>query len=401
MLCQHRTNAKWVKVAAGVLLLGGLLLVTTGWTEVEPAPTPKSPSGTVEEIRIDEHGITVKPEGKGKEKVSGKEQRDSTQAETGENSELATSQGDIVKIGESISIAEGVRVEGDVVAVGGSVDVDGEVNGDVVGVGGDVHVYPTGVITGDAVSVGGRVVKDPGGRVDGQTVSMGLGSLGGKSWAFPFLIPMGYWLNQFSRLVGFLVKLVWVAVLILLSVLAVALLTKPSEAIARTLDGRVWRAALIGLLGELLIAPLLLAMVISILGIPLIPVVVILIFAAFFMGFVGLSLRLGQVFQLGSFRARTPVPSAIVGGLLINGVWLLGSLIGVAGWVFGGIGGLVSFLGFLIAYVAWTIGFGAAIVSRSGTKPLSPPTSHTLPSPGQPVPARPEGSEQGQSQITP
>jgi hypothetical protein len=51
---------------------------------------------------------------------------------------------DIVRFGEHIVIEEDEEVMGDVVAIGGSIDVRGKVMGDVVSVGGSLNVAPTG-----------------------------------------------------------------------------------------------------------------------------------------------------------------------------------------------------------------------------------------------------------------
>jgi cytoskeletal protein CcmA (bactofilin family) len=74
--------------------------------------------------------------------------------------------GDIVCIGCSIHIAG--QVTGDVVAVGGSVAVDGSVQGDVVVVGGGLRLGPGAVIEQDATIVGGRLDRDPGATIKGD-----------------------------------------------------------------------------------------------------------------------------------------------------------------------------------------------------------------------------------------
>jgi len=81
--------------------------------------------------------------------------------------------GDLVVIGGSIDV-EG-QVDGDVVALGGSVVIRsrGKVEGDVVALGGDVRLHRKAEIEGDAVAVGGEV-KDKGARIGGETVRVGV-----------------------------------------------------------------------------------------------------------------------------------------------------------------------------------------------------------------------------------
>src|SRR5262249_49326809 len=84
---------------------------------------------------------------------------------------------DVVKIGSDITIPAGKKVDGSVVAIGGSVTVLGEGMQDVVAVGGDVTVKPSGIVHGDAGAVGGTVREDPSSTVAGETAWIGIGAL--------------------------------------------------------------------------------------------------------------------------------------------------------------------------------------------------------------------------------
>src|SRR3954470_22301203 len=59
----------------------------------------------------------------------------------------AEADGDRVRIGGSVTVDEGEIVEGDVVAIGGSARISGEVHGDVVAVGGGVVLGPNASVT--------------------------------------------------------------------------------------------------------------------------------------------------------------------------------------------------------------------------------------------------------------
>ena len=54
-----------------------------------------------------------------------------------------------------------------VVAVGGSVTIDGRVRDGVVVVGGNLHLSSTADVRGDVVLVGGQIVRDPGAQLLG------------------------------------------------------------------------------------------------------------------------------------------------------------------------------------------------------------------------------------------
>jgi cytoskeletal protein CcmA (bactofilin family) len=66
-------------------------------------------------------------------------------------------------------------VEKDAVAVGGDVHISGEVMGDVVSIGGSVQVDSTAHVHGEITSMGGSINIDPGATVDGEKHSLGAG----------------------------------------------------------------------------------------------------------------------------------------------------------------------------------------------------------------------------------
>ncbi|MBE3134700.1 MAG: hypothetical protein IMZ55_14620, partial [Acidobacteria bacterium] len=54
---------------------------------------------------------------------------------------------------------------------------------------------------------------------------------------------------------------------------------------------------------------------------------------------------------------------------------LVGHLVALGGWAVWAVAAAFSVIGFLVEYVAWTVGFGAALLTRFGTRPdgrLSP-----------------------------
>ncbi|MGB7552885.1 MAG: polymer-forming cytoskeletal protein [Candidatus Korobacteraceae bacterium] len=96
---------------------------------------------------------------------------------------LYASDGDQVHVGHSITVGENeragnlvcvgcsIRMEGasqDVVAVGGSVMVDGTIKGDVVAVGGSVFLGENASVSGDVVTVAGHLSRHPNAVVSGE-----------------------------------------------------------------------------------------------------------------------------------------------------------------------------------------------------------------------------------------
>lgn len=70
----------------------------------------------------------------------------------------------------NVQIDENEMIDGDVVAMKGTVELAGEVEGDVVAVFGDVILSPSAYVNGDVVSVGGKIKRRIGSTVTGDIV---------------------------------------------------------------------------------------------------------------------------------------------------------------------------------------------------------------------------------------
>ena len=79
-----------------------------------------------------------------------------------------------VRVGGSITVADDEHVTGAVVAVAGSITVNGRVNQDVVAVGGNIHLGSKAEVRGDVVVVGGVVEREPGAKVLGKVSEVGV-----------------------------------------------------------------------------------------------------------------------------------------------------------------------------------------------------------------------------------
>jgi hypothetical protein len=87
--------------------------------------------------------------------------------------------GSLVCIGCSVRVA---GTSGDVVAIGGRVQVEGHVKGDVVAIGGGVMLGENAKVGGDVVTIGGELNRQNGSEVGGEIVSQG------GSYVLPLLI---------------------------------------------------------------------------------------------------------------------------------------------------------------------------------------------------------------------
>src|SRR6185295_19408174 len=75
----------------------------------------------------------------------------------------------VVRMFSDALVPAGERVTGDVVALFGNADVEGEVTGSVVAVMGSIRLSPDAKVDGDVVTIGGGLDQTDGSNVGGQT----------------------------------------------------------------------------------------------------------------------------------------------------------------------------------------------------------------------------------------
>jgi hypothetical protein len=269
-----------------------------------------------------------------------------------------------IRIGRSFNLPEGETLAGRLLVIGGRVTLNGTVEDDVTTVGGAIDVGPTAVVRGDLKAVGGRIRIDPAAQVSGDVDETRNGTIRGTP--FPIEIDriggrMRGWFAAWLTVVR--LSFVFVAGL-LISLLAPGLLRTVRQQVT-TAPGM---SLLTGFATEILLTPLtaivVVALVITIVGIPLLAAVPVLLGALMLLwlvGFVAIAARLGAAIR--SAPAERPVTDFAIGFLAIAAVTLIARVVsaGTGGlfWVALPLGGI----GVAIEYVAWTIGLGAALLA--------------------------------------
>jgi len=280
--------------------------------------------------------------------------------------------GDVVRVGGDVQVGRDEFVDGDVAAIMGSATVDGEVRGDIAVVMGSLTLGPTAVVHGDVSVVGGTMTRAPGARVDGKVSNVGIGPF--RRGAIPAIAVPFAW-----RVGSLAATLVRTAFMVLLALIVVAIGGSWVERIADHAAAEPWHAGLIGFFAEILTVPLLVltivVLAVSIIGIPLLLLVP---FAILFVGIVALVGFTGVAYQVGRLlnaRAgwvdRSPYMTVIGGVFLIVALTVLARSAAIVGGGFLGIP--LAALGYLIEYLAWTIGFGSAIQVWLRRRRATPP----------------------------
>jgi hypothetical protein len=307
------------------------------------------------------------------------------------------SSGDLVRFGEDIVIQRGQRVHGDVVSIGGSIEVLGEVDRDAVSLGGRVRIRPGGVVRGQAISLGGKVMNEGTGGLRGSSVSMPAI----PAWLFDLNV-----MNMVGQGIKILQLALFLALVLFLAWVLTHLAPQRTQRAVASVRSRPGHAFLWGVGAMIGLAPSAIAVVlvgallcITIIGIP----VAILLWVGYAVG-LALVLLWGYfvgAYVVGSWAARRLKPEAGEPGmwrsLLFGVVFLfLPSVASAALMSLGflapistGLGMALSALGWVISTCMALFGLGAVLATRAGSPPRPEPAIPQPPSPLPPLPPLP------------
>jgi hypothetical protein len=260
---------------------------------------------------------------------------------------------DAVAIGGPLTVRGTVR--GDAVALGGPVSIEpgAVVEGEIVAVGGPVYVAEGARVAGDITAVGGPVDIDPGATVEGQQVGVG-GSLGG------LISGLVHSLTDASEappsVFHALAHLVHAVALVVVTLLVLAFLPERVERVRSFLTARPGTSVLGGLAIAVGLVPVIVLLCISIVGIPLVPVFLMVVAALLAMGMTAAATWLGDRLPVLQGR-KSPFVALLLGVAVLVLVTL------------------VPFVGNLaVAALTFAAG-GAALFSRFGESERTAPAS--------------------------
>ncbi|MGB8694126.1 MAG: RDD family protein [Steroidobacteraceae bacterium] len=223
-----------------------------------------------------------------------------------------------------VSVLGNTRVTGPVgeaaVAVLGSTSVDSKVKGEVVAVFGDVELGPNADVGGDVVVVGGTLHRDPAAIVHGNVQQVVLFGAGGHlewlhTWVKHCLV--------YGRPLAIAPGLGWAwgfaFTFFALYLLIALLFPKGIEQCVRTMEEQPGRSVLASILTVLAKPIVFVLLVVTVIGIALVPFLALGLFVA---GLFGKAVALAWIGRriLGVARAgatRPPVLSVLIGGVVV------------------------------------------------------------------------------------
>lgn len=258
-------------------------------------------------------------------------------------------------------------VDGDLVVIGGGAKISGTVNGNVVIIGGPLTC--SGVINRDATVVLGSADLSEAAHVDHEAVFIGGPFKIAKESSIlgeRVLIPLGDVVKKIDffkawvlsgpllgRLLSFTVTWAWVVAGFFVALYLVTLLLFPGavKAVYLTLEERPVTSIVSGLLMLILFAPLVVVLVMSVVGIAVIPFLKIALILCLLFGKVGLMCFLGRSFGRASGFATLQAPffAFLIGATVLLLAYVI-PVFGILAWTMGTLFGL-----------------GGAIVALAGT----------------------------------
>lgn len=247
----------------------------------------------------------------------------------------------LIKVGRDLEVAENQVVD-NAVAVGGQITVSGLVEKRIMAIGGSVVLTSKAVVRGDITCVGGVVVVGNGAQIYGKVTEINSENvLSALSDAFYGEEDEWFWLSEIISLCFFLT-------LVALALLLVFLFPGPLAAVADCISENKFKSFFAGALASFLSVPFFALLVLSVVGIALIPLAFFLMLAAFMFGFVAVSALLGRFVLTNVFVQHN---SSILRETLLGLVlwWILG-------W-------LPFYSGMIIKAVVITTGFGGVLLT--------------------------------------
>ena len=285
----------------------------------------------------------------------------------------ATVTGGTARMGD-FSIGSNESVPGHLLVVQGTADIYGKLLGNLVTVDGDVVLHPGGVVSGDILTFGGEV-RDEGGEIGGEVRTFRTSTV--LETPLPVAVaPAPTALETvFRRMAGA------VGVFLTLGALGFGLVMfgRPNlEVVSDTVSHSFGRAFTTGLLGQLLLLPtfgmLVVGLILSVVGIVLLPFAVVVYALLVIVGAVGGFLAVAHAMGETYTRRRMAL-GAIIGSPNSYRYLLVGLGALAAFWmawsVFGWVpvaGDLIRGAAILVTWLLATAGFGAALLSRAGIR---------------------------------
>ena len=262
----------------------------------------------------------------------------------------ATIEGGLVLFGGNLSIVQGAKVTRDVVVFGGNAEIAGEVGRDLAITGGNVKLLPTAVVDGNVNIAGGTLDRSDGAVVRGN-VSQSSQPASPFRRGAPY-IPGVFVNSELARGFDIVRGIISALALAALGALTVVFAPGAVRRVTSTVQESFVPSLGVGCLTPFVVLVLGIALAITIIGIPVAILLAIAAAAAYMFGWIAIGFLAGERI-LDALRVRDFAPVLAV----VLGVLLLAIL------------GQVPCIGGVISLLIGSLGLGAVVLTRFGTRP--------------------------------
>jgi uncharacterized RDD family membrane protein YckC len=341
-----------VPMALGLLALG--LVIQTGW-----AQEAEKKSGSKTEVATEPAAAPVPPPATVAEPAEEAPRENHDDRRHSRHREIVEFGKDVVlKKGEEcremVVIQGHAQIDGvvdnDVVVVGGSATVNGRINGELVVILGSVKLGPSAEVRRDIVVIGGPVDRDPNAKLGGDQVIIGTGGrIFGLSGIFDWLSNGLLWARPLPHNLGW----AWVmaAIFLVVNILLAIMFPRSIESCYKTMEDTPVAAFFTGMLAMILMGPLLVLLVVTVVGVLVVPFVLCALVLALIFGKIALyqyvGTQTGRQVHLGILQA--PVVAITTGTMIFYVLYT------------------IPVIGFMVWGLLTVMGLGAAVKAAAGT----------------------------------
>jgi hypothetical protein len=255
-----------------------------------------------------------------------------------------------VSFGSDVVVESGGKILGDAVSIGGSIKVNdnGSIGREAVSLGGSVEVSPSGIVSGQVVKIKENMSRFSHGWSHRWNYQNHLSDTWHSFLKLIFLGPLigfGGILGAFLLIFFFMMRLLlWLAV----SILVVHFFPGQVNRMASFTGSKFGMSFLMGLLLMVVMPFFFLFLLVTLIGIPFIPLAAACLFLLYLYGSAGVALWAGRLFPKA--LSRSDMMNTIIGVLAIS---LLR---------------LIPGIGLLVWILLVTVSLGSVILSRMGAQ---------------------------------
>jgi len=286
--------------------------------------------------------------------------------------------GDLLVFGGSATIEEGATVNGSVVLFGGNLTVKGMVNGDVAITGGSVTLGSTAHVTGNLTTVAASLDRADGSNVDGQIYNTATSWVGNGDNVVPPVVKPSVPVvpaikYEFQPLLSVLNAFGQSLAIAVLAMLVMLFLAPHADRVAHAIVAQPLTAGGLGLLTVIVTPIAVVLSVITLILIPVAPIIILALVIAGIFGWIALGYEIGQRFTKAIHQDWHPVFSAGLGTFALT--LITKALTGIP---------VLNCVGWLVPFLLGLAGLGAVLMTRFGTQTVTAPSDSTAAAPTNP-----------------